>query len=141
MTYSKEITDREWYGVKIPRWLRVFDCRGDGTVKAWRTLWASEAAEVDLGLRTETESHATTPVSGSGYADMREYEPDAKLAVARMVQEAKKLRLAYTEALGKPPTEGDGGSCHYPPVAVALCNFGWSVIADRRVCVVRRFGP
>ncbi len=144
MAYAKEVTGA-WFGVTIPAWLRVFDCRADSSDIAPRSswgssLWSSERAEVDLGLRTATERNATTPVSCSTYVDARRAD-DAELAqqVTRAIAEATRLRDEYETAKAKPAKPGSGGSCLYLPVAVSIANFGWSVISDERTRIVRAF--
>jgi hypothetical protein len=94
--YAIEITKREWHGVKIPKWLRAFDCRGDELPKSpWgTTLYSCEKAEVDLGLRTAKEGFATSPLSCSTHIDARECdESELTRQIADMVREARKLRL------------------------------------------------
>lgn len=141
--YSIEITERQWYGVKVPKWLRVFDCRGAELPKTpWGyTLFASEKAEVDLGLRSETDSFGATPISCSTYIDSRlAAEAELIRQVTDMVQRARQLRLQYLAAKKNPGEDkGHGGSAYYLPVAVTLSNFGWSVLCDRRVSVTKFF--
>lgn len=143
MSYAIEMVGT-WYGVRIPRWLRAFDVRGDVFAKPvapWgATLWSSECAEVDLGLRTENDRFGTTPLSCSTYTDAR-HADDAELArqVKDMVKEARRFRLEYLRAKRLITEHGQGGSCLYMPVAVSMANFGWSIISDTRTCVVRAF--
>lgn len=141
--YAIEITEREWCGVKIPKWLRVFDCRGDELTKApWgQTLWSSEKAEIDLGLRSEKDRFGTSPLSCSTHIDSRT-APEAELTrqMADMVKEATRLRKQYLEAKKNPGEDkGHGGSGYYLPVAVAISNFGWNVICDERISVTKFF--
>ena len=146
-TFAVEIKEASWYGVDLPRWIRVFDCRcAKGTefsAKApWgATLMGSERAEVDMGLRGETwdERHATTPMSCSTYIDARTCdESELRKQVSDMVREAARMRDTYLKAKENPAKEGEGGGCNYMPVGIALSNFGWSIIADTRTCVVSR---
>jgi hypothetical protein len=139
-----EITG-SFLGQEIPSWLRVFDCRkpiGEEIVKApWTntydgktyspSLFGSECAAVDLGLRGKGVHEDTTPVSGSGYGDTRRSESEALSAVRSMIEAAQRTHQDWEEACGKPMST-NGGSVCYQPIAVALCNFGWSVICDRR---------
>jgi hypothetical protein len=138
-----EITEREWYGVKIPSWLRVFDCRGEDLVIApWGSvLWSSKRAEVDLGLRTEKDRFGTTPLSCSTHIDSRTAsESELTRQVADMVKEATKLRDQYLEAKKNPGKDKwFGGSGYYLPVAIAMSNFGWNVICDKRTSVTKFF--
>lgn len=142
--YSIEIKG-SWFGVAIPAWLRVFDVRGTdadlGHKSPWgSTLWSSERAEVDLGLRGEQVRNATAPVNCSTYTDART-APQEELArqVADMIQAADKLRLEYQAATHHLALQGQGGSVLYLPVAVYLANYGWGVIADKRTQIVRSF--
>jgi hypothetical protein len=141
--YAIEITEREWYGVKIPKWLRVFDCRGDDIVKApWgRALWSCEKAEVDLGLLSKDNDFTSNPLSCSTHIDSRT-APESELTrqVTDMVKEARRLRVQYLDAKKDPGEDkGHGGSGYYLPVAIALSNFGWNIICDRRESVTKFF--
>jgi len=145
--YSKEITGGSWYGVSIPEWLRVFDCRSsddDIAPKApWgEHLWSSERAEVDVGLkRGYGDNDATCVVSCSTYVDARKAdEKELARQVSDMVREATRLREEYLKGKEKPAKKGDGGSCLYMPVCITLANYGWSVISDRSTQIVRAFG-
>jgi len=141
MGYAIEVIGT-WYGIEIPSWLRAFDCRAnDAATSPWGTsLWSSERAEVDMGLRTATSRNATTPVSCSTYTDARRAD-DAELArqVTRMVEEATRIRAEYLAAKDRPAQPGSGGSCLYLPVAVCMANYGWSVVCDERTMIVRAF--
>ncbi len=124
----------------------VFDCRtGEdefgGTVKApWgETLWGSERAAYSIGLRTSYMGDDTTPLSTSGCPDLRTWPGQYEKVARNLVKEAKRLMKDYENALANPAPEGEGGSVFHRPVIVAVCNFGGSVIADRRVFAVRRF--
>lgn len=153
MTYSIEIKD-EFYGQSIPAWLRCFDCRNpEGQEFSKEAPWTHtnkghlrhpilmgcETAQVDLGLRAKGESNAAVPISGSGYGDTRRNAEEAKLAVERMLEAAHRLHSEYEEA-SRQPMSTNGGSVIYQPIAVALCNFGWSLICDRRISRVVSFG-
>ena len=141
--YAIEIMEREWHGVKIPEWLRVFDCRGEELPKVpWgQTLFASEKASVDLGLLSETDSFSACPLSCSTYTDSRiAAEAELTRQVTDMVNRAEMFKEQYLEAKETPGNDkGFGGSAYYLPVAVALSNFGWSVISDRRLSVTKFF--
>lgn len=144
--YAKEITEKTWFGVEIPEWLRAFDCRANDDEIApkspWGTcLWSSERAAVDLGLRTKEECFDTRPLSCSTYTDARTAsENELRRQVADMVKEATRLRDEYEHAKQHRAGKDEGGSCLYQPVAICLSNFGWSVLSDTRTQVVRRFG-
>ena len=144
MTYAKEIRGT-WFGVAIPVWLRAFDCRAPDEEIApkapWgATLWSSERAEVDLGLRTEHDRFGTAPFSCSTYTDTRKAdEQELARQVRDMIKRAAEMRAEYHAADANRARKGEGGSCLYQPVAVTLSNFGWSVICDERTMIVRRF--
>lgn len=145
MPYAIEIVGGMFLGLPIPTWLRVFDCRkpeGQEFVKApWTytldgetftpSLLGSETAAVDLGLRGEGFHEDTTPISGSGYGDTRRSESEALAAVKSMIESAHRLHKDWEDACRKPMST-NGGSVVYKPVAIALCNYGWSVICDKR---------
>jgi hypothetical protein len=155
MTYAKEIKGT-WYGVEIPAWLRVFDCRqSDEDMSESRApwtvttstgehrplLWSGERAEVDCGLRTKDDRHATTPHSCQAYTDFRKAN-DATCAkyVREMIVEAERERAVYEKAKANPKADkGHGGSCYYMPVFAYLANYGWGVTADQRTMVVEPF--
>ena len=140
--YAKEVTG-EWYGVSIPAWLRAFDCRASGDdiapTSPWgTTLWSSERAEVDLGLRTQTNWFSTTPLSCSTYIDARTCsDVECAKQVTDMVKEATKFRAEYEDAKAHEAPKGQGGGVYYQPVAIVMSNFGWSILADNRTGVVR----
>jgi hypothetical protein len=152
MQYAIEIVG-SFLGATIPSWLRVFDCRKpigqEFAVKApWTytvdgktfnpTLLGSETAEVDLGLRSENDRFATTPSSGSGYGDTRVSESEARAAVSAMLRAAHQ-RQAEWERVSALPASTNGGGVYYKPIAVALCNYGWSLICDERISRVVAF--
>ena len=140
--FSKEVKGSWWYGVELPAWLRAFDCRATDAEIApkspWGTsLWGSERAEVDLGLRSDGVYNATTPMSCSTYTDARRAnDADLSKQVADMVKAATELYTEYQAAEHKP---GNGGSCLYCPVAIVMSNYGWSVVSDQRQCKIRPF--
>jgi len=146
--YATEVVGM-WYGVEIPGWLRAFDCRAalgeecnavgpDGT-----TLYGSERAAWDCGLRVidgscRSERFDTSPTSCQTYIDARTAPvEELRKQVSDMVREATKLRDEYLRMASKPAT--DGGGCYYMPVLIEMSNFGWSVVSDRRTCVVRSY--
>lgn len=142
--YAKEVKG-EWFGVKIPEWLRAFDCRSldeEGIPRTpWgTTLYSSERAAYDLGLRGQGRWDDTTLVSCQTYIDSRTApEEELRSQITRMVRDAEKYRREYEEGQ-KYPSNGQGGTCLYMPLAICLSNYGWSIIADRRTQIVRRFG-
>jgi hypothetical protein len=133
-THSIEHT-KELYGVKIPPWLRAFDCRAYAYFGCG--LYGSERAEADLGLRSEKENHSTTPESCNPHIDNREAMPEElKRQVTDMVASATKMRDKFLK-MAKRGSNLKGGTAIYLPVAVALSNFGWSIIADKRIYVIQ----
>jgi hypothetical protein len=144
MQYAKEVVG-EWFGIKLPDGIRAFDCRSENVFEdppsPWgTTLYSSEKAEVDLGLRTQTEWNGTTPLSCNTYIDARKCSDDElRKQVLDMVEQATKFQDEYIEAAKHMASAGQGGSCLYQVVGVALSNFGWSILCDKRTCIVRRF--
>lgn len=132
-------------GQEIPSWLRVFDCRtpaSDPPILApWTctfnnktfspSLFGSEPASVDLGLRAKGIHEDIVPIGGSGYGDTRRNEAEALSATRAMFYAAAACKRDWDKASAKPMSD-NGGSIYYQPIAVALCNYGWSVICDRR---------
>ena len=135
----------QFLGVKLPKWLRAFDCRCPESGAFYKaphgeTLYGCERAQFALGLKQGWSGDATTPVSCQAYRDFRDTNPEELARVAvDMIREAKRLRREYQAALRNPAPANEGGSGHYAPVAISLANYGWSVIADRRAYAVQRF--
>ncbi len=144
MPYATEIKG-SFHGVAIPTWLRVFDCRqpigAEFVLAPWTvtlfgkecrvSLLGSELAEVDLGLRSKEDRHAANPSSCSGYGDARISESEAAAMLLDALAAARGHQKEWEWASTRPRRQ-DGGQAHYQPIAIALCNFGWSVIADSR---------
>lgn len=153
MKFATEITSGEWYGVALPEWLRFFDCRtcdGDSIPRApWgESIYAGDRAKLDLGLKRGyyEEDDSTTLVSCSTYIDSRRAcMGELGRQVSDMIEAAEKFRRDYEKSQSKIAKAGDcyanGGSCFYLPVAAEISNFGWSIIADKRTCIVVSFGP
>lgn len=132
--HAIEIKSRHWYGVPIPRWLRVFDCRGEALTGAYM---ASDKAAADLGLL----GHATTPVHQYVGVDSRTAD-EGELAgqVTRMVASARELRRGHQScARAGNLDRGLGGQVFCLPVAICLSNFGWDVLCDRRTARTKYF--
>lgn len=149
--FSTEITSGEWYGVTLPEWLRFFDCRGEFNI-SW-TPWGErvcggDRAKIDLGLKRGyyEDNDATTLVGCSTYIDSRTAcIGELGRQVSDMIEAAEKFRRDYEKYKNKIAKPGEncyanGGSCFYLPVAAAMSNFGWSIIADKRSCIVVAFG-
>lgn len=141
--YSSEIASGiTWYDTVIPEWLRAFDCRSMvgylGTVASYGfILYGSEKAMVDMGLKGMDFDYCTTPESCDPHIDNREATHD-ELArqVADMVATATRIKLKYEE-VAKRGNNPNGGTAIYLPVAIALSNFGWTIIADKRTYVIQ----
>ncbi len=153
MSYAKEILGGSWFGVSLPEWLRAFDCRRESVELFQRAPWGgvivgNECAAVDLGFRNGSwdTDYDTTPISCSGIADTRTAERwQLANEVADMIKAATKLHVSFLAAKANPAPEGvflasqgnQGGSCEYQPIAICLCNFGWSVLSDKRTMAIR----
>lgn len=150
MSYAIE-RKGEWAGVVLPEWLRFFDCRcGDkgmpegqhaGVRAPWGgTLYGSERAAADMGLRGEGIWEDTTPISCSTYIDART-AGDKEIAkqLQDAIKAADKMRQEFLDAVKHPRQPNQGGSCCYLPSAITIANYGWSILADRRMYVVRAF--
>lgn len=134
-------------GVKLPRTVRVFDCRvPEDMLFSYKTEWGTtplggERAQIVLGLRGLGLWEATTPISMSGYPDLRDASEETLAEIAhKMVSVTREYRRYYRDAL-KHPADGQGGSVHYMPIALDLCNYGWGMICDRRLGVTKGFQP
>lgn len=142
----------ELFGVKAPEWLKLFDCRHDVMMRdpsGHATVYASEAAEYALGLRSyeRGEYFGTTPSSLQAYWDFRQKDErtyaEAARCIQRQVERAIEMQAKYDSVKADPENvKGEfGGSCYFRIVAVALSNFGVCVIADRRDLVCEYFKP
>jgi len=135
-------------GVKLPAWLPAFDCRWAEDLPLPKdasglTLYGSERAEVALGLR-DTEKgiyNSVTPTSiqGTDFRDPR-WQKDAAKTLRDLIKYAKKHKAVY-DSLGEnwKDTDRSGGVGYFLPVAIALSNFGASLICDRRAYRVKFF--
>ncbi len=138
--YSKEIKG-SWHGVILPEFIRAFDCRHEdkeyNRTPEGRWLLSSDCAAADLGILGED----TRPVSCSTYIDARTAEEsELRRQVTSMVAEAWRMKAEYDKVKRHPGKDkGHGGSVLYLPLAIVLSNFGWCVLCDSRVSVVKRF--
>ena len=128
--YARE-TVHSFAGVKIPPWLRFFDCRMSDDKEEFYTPWcerlfSSEPAEVLLGLKHGFSSYATMP-SGMYAAHI----DNRKLSEAELAETVREMIHAAKEVLKLYNTTSEQ-TVYFMPVAVALSNFGWCVIADKR---------
>lgn len=146
--YATEVTSKEWYGVTLPKWLRLFDCRSSDSWDAPKAPWGEniyggDRAQMDLGLKRGyyEDNDATTLTSCSTYIDSRTAcMGELARQVSDMIEAAERFRRDYEKSQSKIAKPGEGGSCLYLPVAAEMSNFGWSIIADKRSCIVVSFG-
>jgi hypothetical protein len=132
-------------GVRVPRTVPFFDCResdqelfrpgADGRLRLSR-----DPAALALG---DPGSRVVVPRQGIHFPfdarDPRRLDETRRIVAALRVQLARAW-LAYRRALRHPAGPDEGGGVEYPPVAVALYNFGASVLADHRRPAVERLG-
>lgn len=145
MPYAIEIKN-SWLGIVLPPGIRAFDCRRDGGKEFHRTQWGtsicgSEAAAHDLSLRDERfKEQDATLLSCQTYTDARTCnELELKRQITDMLQEVAYLEQTYERAKKNPAEPGNGGGCVYKPLAICMSNFGWSILADKRTCIVEAF--
>ncbi len=141
-------------GVEFPDWLLVFDCRWSEDLdlpldpSGQVLMYGSERAEYALGLRSyeRQEYNSASLVSSQGLADTRQPgfgHEDARNSLLSLIEHATEERAKYL-ALGEDWEDRDtglGGRAFHLPVAVALANYGASLIADRRIYRVQFFNP
>lgn len=122
MAYSTEIK-KEWYGVKLPKACRAFDCRGESVKdKRGYFLYSHEKAQADTGMVFQC------PVSAQGYRDTRDSEETAQQCVKRAIEEFKKYRRLFLKA--KRLASNEVGSGYFAPIGICLSNFGWTLLCD-----------
>jgi hypothetical protein len=140
-------------GVRLPRSVPFFDCRDfeDCNIRADYgadynpILYGSERAAFALGLRVPARSYYdqfdTLSRGIQFYFDSRHENMASE--TARIVKSLRKalaeLWRAYRKAKRNPAKPDSGGSVYYRPVAIELCNYGASVMADNRDFVVEGF--
>jgi hypothetical protein len=132
-------------GVRLPRSVPFFDCRQsdedlfrpdpDG-----RRRSGSERAALALG-----DPDYRVIVGVRGLQINHDARDPARLDETRSVLQYLRRQLAetwraYRRALRNPASPEEGGGVAYPPVAVALCNYGTSVLVDFRRPAVERLG-
>ena len=128
--------------------VRIFDCRlpdEEPTPRApWgECLYGAERACYALGLlRGWGERDMLYPVGMQSSADLRLSPDDFRRLTRLAVREFKKQQDAFASALASPaPDDDEGAHCCYQPVAVAVANFGVTVIADMRARALTRLAP
>lgn len=132
-------------GVRVPRTVPFFDCResDEALFQPWaggRLRLGVDPAAAALGDPT---SRAVVERRGIHFAfDAREpgRAEETRRIVARLRVLLAEAWRAYRRALRNPAGPDEGGGVEYPPVAVALYNFGASVLADLRHPAVERLG-
>jgi hypothetical protein len=123
----------------------VFDCRWPEHVACPRAPWGetlmgAEMAAVQLGLRYGWSERFDTVTAGISHVpDTRADEATRRRLTRDLLEIYASATFDYLDALARPPQPGAGGSLFYRPVAIAICNFGGSVIADLRMKAVRIF--
>ena len=145
MSFSTEIKG-SFCGVNIPGWLRFFDCRWPDDKDFPKTpygasLMGYEKAAFDIGLLSQNERNAVTPISCTTYVDHR--TANHKLMqpiIINMIDSVIKLNDEFLLLKEKKLKAKNGGQAIYQPMFVALSNFGWTIVADRRNYVIRPFG-
>lgn len=146
-TSAPVVSDDSWLApvpCRMVDGVQVFDCRWPRDRAHPRapwgvTLFGAELAAVQLGLRAPGVHSDTVPTGISHVPDTR-VSPASFDKVERDILELfARCSADYVTALANPADPRDGGSVFYRPVAVAICNFGASVICDLRHRAVRRF--
>jgi len=139
----------ETYGVRgafecegIP----VVDCRAPDAVDPYDNaidspdgfrMYASERAAYWLGLRPGYQD--ATPIRGSGYCRLTDDSIDLPRALARAVEAFRDAQAAFNASPAGPCKGDHGGSWNVKPLCITLSNYGWAVLADRRVYRVKPF--
>lgn len=140
-TITMPVPMSEFLGVKAPEWLAIFDCRSPEGVfekdpSGQVTVYGTERAEYALGLRSYADGiyNSFCPTSIHGYVDTREerWRDDAARWIADLIARAEQMKAKY-DSLPEKYTGKHGGSGYYCPVAVALANYGATLICDRRL--------
>lgn len=137
MSHSKEIKG-EWFGVSIPQWLHVFDCRQSPDKGIVAPYKIEDEVEKVLGLKADGKSHTNVPHFCTCYGNLLNCsESELKRQIISALHIADGLRLEYERAVA-PPTDKGGHAC-YLPLAITFNNYAWSILADRRVYRLQAF--
>ncbi|HEX8213081.1 MAG TPA: hypothetical protein VF584_23095 [Longimicrobium sp.] len=128
-------------GVRLPRSVPFFDCRWDSARPEPRNpdtgviMWGTERAEFALGERTAGSSTRFAHPAGT----LTHHDATEPRHAHQTAEDVRRLRgmLArelweYRKARLNPPGPGEGGGVVFRPVAVALTNFGSTILADPR---------
>jgi len=141
---------RRWISGRLIReWPPVYDVRDWENIQPIRAhygeaLFAGEIVAYALGLRTGyglDNWHDSRIVGLDWYFDAREPQNAREFeeCVQKLVRRFFEALREWEEAGKNPAPPGEGGACHYKPVAIAVSNFGGGIIGDRRTVRVRRF--
>lgn len=132
-------------GVRLPRSVPFFDCRqSDEDLfrpgRDGRRRSGGELAALAMG-----DPDHRVIVSVRGLHINHDARDPSRLDETRSVLRHLRGQLAetwraYRRALRHPAGPDEGGGVAYPPAAVALCNYGTSVLVDFRRPAVERLG-
>lgn len=129
---------------EIPDTVAVYDLRGFAVEKApWgESLFGGEILAYRLGIKKGIrypEDRSRFPAGIQTYHDLRKNEDHFVDLVKAGTETLVSLEAQYQKALLNPAKKGEGGSVHYKPVALAVMNFGVSILCDRNFKAVERF--
>ena len=142
-----ELLKETFYGVRLPRTIRVYDCRFDEettTVKReshfisnhWLTLYAGERAIFAEGVINRARSlvgcQTYVDARKTNASELRRQALDIRRTCARLLWEYRRAKRNLAK-------EGDGGSVVSLPTFATIANFGWSVYARESDHVVASF--
>jgi hypothetical protein len=145
VTFRSPEDAKRWIGERrIREHPPVYDIRGDVVPRAHygESLWAGEVVTYALGLRTGYYEGPYAYIMGlQWYFDARDPERQEEFqeCIKDLVQKFHQALTEWEDALRDLAPPGEGGSVLYRPVAIAVSNFGGSVIGDTRTERVRRF--
>jgi hypothetical protein len=130
-------------GVRLPKTVRVYDTRQANNAPVVKRitnngialgLWGSERAAFTEGI------DSTSPQSCTTYTDARTCQQSELARQMKSIRQSiAKMLVEYRRAKRNLAKSGDGGSCVYKPVFVAISNYGWSIHADRNNYLVASF--
>lgn len=134
-------------GVRLPRSVLFFDCRWDSSRPEPRNphtrliMWGTERAEFALGERTAGSSTRFAHPAGI----LTHHDATEPRHAHQTADDVRRLRgmLArelcdYRKARLNPAGPDEGGGVVFRPVAVALTNFGSTILADPRESLTYR---
>ncbi len=139
-----------FFGVRLPRSVPFFDCRWDADRPNPRNphsgliMWGTERAEFALGEPRAGSSFRFAHPAGI----LTHFDATEPRHAARTAEDVRRLRgmlakewAEYRRARSNLAGPEEGGGVVFKPVAVALTNFGSSILADRRAFLTYRLGP